>query len=340
MKNVEYLDLEISNSCNAECNGCIRSVTSLPLNNYNLDLDFFKKHITKDYFPYLKKIRYCGNAGDPLANKDIVPITQYLRNQWDDCYIDIRTNGGLGNKVKWRDLGFLLNDRTKGAIWFGIDGDQNTNHMYRKNVVWSQLIKNVDTYINSGGRAFLQFIPFPWNKHQVKTMLNLSIEHGFKKFITRISKRTVETGTYFDQILTQLFDLNYNVVKLEPIIQEPYPMHECYAEIQKSVYISASKKVYPCCLLGTLEYYHKDDVFSSIVDGGKNELINNNVDTAYEQTVVPIYNILNTKNACIKCVNSCSLPFNRRDWYVSVDFETKTIHYDNGQVCKDQDVFL
>ena len=51
-------------------------------------------------------------------------------------------------------------------IIFGIDGLEDTNHIYRKNVKWKKLEENIKIYIKYGGTASWQFIVFEHNKHQ------------------------------------------------------------------------------------------------------------------------------------------------------------------------------
>ena len=74
-----------------------------------------------------------------------------------------------------------LNNRL--TVVFGIDGDEETNHLYRKNVDWKTLQKNWRAYISSGGRAGWQFIVFKWNQHQITDIKKLSEAEKFERFV-------------------------------------------------------------------------------------------------------------------------------------------------------------
>ena len=67
------------------------------------------------------------------------------------------------------------------VIW-GIDGLEDTNHLYRVNVEWNRLRENWRAYISAGGRAKWQFIVFNWNQHQLNEVKSYSESENFKGF--------------------------------------------------------------------------------------------------------------------------------------------------------------
>ena len=67
-------------------------------------------------------------------------------------------------------------------VTFGIDGLEDTNHLYRKNVKWDVLQRNFRAYISAGGVADWQFIPFSWNKHQIEDTRDFAFKEGFRDF--------------------------------------------------------------------------------------------------------------------------------------------------------------
>jgi hypothetical protein len=79
-----------------------------------------------------------------------------------------------------------------GQIDFGIDGLQDTLHLYRKNVKYNQAIENAQAFIRAGGRAQWNFIVFKHNEHQVDTVKNLSKTLGFFNVLIR------KTGRFFN----------------------------------------------------------------------------------------------------------------------------------------------
>ena len=76
--------------------------------------------------------------------------------------------------------------RLNCTIVFGIDGLEDTNHLYRQGVKWNNLMDRVQTFISEGGKANWQFIPFEHNKHQI---------HDAKK----LSEKTNTGGIIIDQ---------------------------------------------------------------------------------------------------------------------------------------------
>ena len=81
--NIELLDIELSNRCNASCPMCARNIHGwsvnprLKLNELTLD-DI--KNIDKKYLDALDTINISGNYGDPLACTQILEIIHYLYN--------------------------------------------------------------------------------------------------------------------------------------------------------------------------------------------------------------------------------------------------------------------
>ena len=72
---------------------------------------------------------------------------------------------------------------------FGIDGLEDTNHIYRQGTVFKQIIRNVKAFIQAGGRAQWDFIVFKHNEHQVEKAGELSKKLGFEIFSIKRSNR-------------------------------------------------------------------------------------------------------------------------------------------------------
>jgi hypothetical protein len=102
----------------------------------------------------------------------------------------IHTNGGVHDTSYWAEIANIMNGY--GQIDFGIDGLQDTLHLYRKNVKYNQAIENAQAFIRAGGRAQWNFIVFKHNEHQVDTVKNLSKTLGFFNVLIR------KTGRFFN----------------------------------------------------------------------------------------------------------------------------------------------
>ena len=193
--NIELLDIELSNRCNASCPMCARNIHGwsvnprLKLNELTLN-DI--KNIDKLYLDVLDTINISGNYGDPMVCTEVVDVVHYFLENTSARLI-IHTNGGMRDSNVWKTLGQYSkkywSNESKLEIRFAIDGVEDTNHLYRIGVHWEILIKNVKAYINAGGDATWIFLVFFHNQHQVDEALSLSTELGFSSFKIVLSDR-------------------------------------------------------------------------------------------------------------------------------------------------------
>jgi hypothetical protein len=70
-------------------------------------------------------------------------------------------------------------------VTFSIDGLEDTNHLYRRNVNWNLLIENVKSFIDAGGTAVWDYLIFKHNEHQIDQAKQYSIDLGFKEFVPK-----------------------------------------------------------------------------------------------------------------------------------------------------------
>lgn len=219
--NIGRLQLEITNYCNAFCSQCERNYMielqnetseerreftldyDIELNNTYLSIADIKKTFLPNKWTHLNEIVLCGNLDEPVINPDVIEIIKYfyyLDNKEKDIWVHV--NGGSRNESFWSELGELskeLNNRL--VVVFGIDGDEETNHLYRKNVNWKTLQKNWRAYISSGGRAGWQFIVFKWNQHQIADIKKLSEAEKFERFVVIKSFRNTNPENEIDEIV-------------------------------------------------------------------------------------------------------------------------------------------
>ena len=219
--NIGRLQLEITNYCNAFCSQCERNYMielqnetseerrdftldyDIELNNTFLSIADIKKTFLPNKWTHLDEIVLCGNVDEPVINPDVIEIIKYfyyLDNKEKDIWVHV--NGGSRSESFWSELGKLskeLNNRL--TVIFGIDGDEETNHLYRKNVDWKTLQKNWRAYISSGGRAGWQFIVFKWNQHQIADIKKLSEAEKFERFVIIKSFRNTNPENEIDEIV-------------------------------------------------------------------------------------------------------------------------------------------
>ena len=220
--NIKQIEVALTNACNAACPQCPRNVyggkTLDNLPHLFWTLNSFKKVFTANVLNHIQTLYFCGTYGDPLACKDLIPICHYVKESAPRIKLGIHTNGGLKGTNIFKKLATYVD-----TIAFGIDGLSDTNHLYRRNVVWSKVIANATAYIQSGGDAVWDYIVFRHNQHQVSTARTLSKELGFSKFnIKRTSRFFNKAHKLVDSVDVQNMKGEYEYSIYPPTDKEYY----------------------------------------------------------------------------------------------------------------------
>ena len=182
---VTHMHIELSNHCNAACPMCPRFVDSTAkvrpdLNLASITRQQFEKWFPPKFMRNMERILFCGTHGDPLMTKDIIEITDYIQKTSPNCTLLFHTNGGMRNAKFWESFGNqLVSKNTQHRVVFSIDGLEDTNHLYRRNVDWTKLMENVKAFLSTGAVARWEFLVFGHNEHQVEEAKKLSSELGF-----------------------------------------------------------------------------------------------------------------------------------------------------------------
>ena len=254
LRSPKVLHLETTDVCQAACPQCAREVDT--------DFDKSKKHcltvetiqklVSEDLIRGLDKMFMCGNYGDPAASS-AVEIFNYFRHINPTITLGMNTNGGLQSTRWWKLLGTILN-REKDYVVFSIDGLADTNHIYRKNVVWDKVISNASAFIAAGGRAHWEMIVFEHNEHQIEQVEKLARELGFYILRYKVSRRHD-----FIPIDNLRPPKNYN---FKTILSDKI---NCQVLEENSIYLSSRGVFHPCCWHGNVGGYTLDQ-FPELVD--------------------------------------------------------------------------
>ena len=262
---IRDVHLEIATLCNARCPWCPRNFWGYPFNGgypeTYLTTDQAKQIFSKKFIKQLASIRINGNFGDIVMNPEGEHIVKYFRDCNKDLKITINTNGGARTKSFWQSLA------SSGAVVnFALDGLEDTHSLYRQDTLWKTVIKNAEIFIKQGGCANWQFILFDHNKHQIEDCKKISKQMGFERFLLIDSGRN--TAPVFDKkgnlshiLGSYTGETNFkNLIKskrndevlLEDIVQDRLPCSNLSCETikLKSIYITATGEVYPCCYTG------------------------------------------------------------------------------------------
>jgi len=181
LSTVKWLQIEASSKCNAWCPGCSRNKNGHGLVDWLVPEDLKTERFEEvlKLFPNLETADFCGTFGDAAAAANIHELTDLAMKAAPQLLL--RTNGSLRNEEWWRDYAKRLEGHNHN-VWFCLDGLEDTHHIYRQGTDWQKIIRNATAFIEAGGYATWQFIPFAHNEHQIKDCLRLSQKLGFKKF--------------------------------------------------------------------------------------------------------------------------------------------------------------
>ena len=141
-----------------------------------------------EFIPQLN-VMICAVIEIPIVAKDTLEIFQYFTEHNANMWLSMNTNAGAKDIYWWAKLAEVIGRR--GAVIFSVDGLRDTNHLYRQNVVWDNVERNMQAFIDDGGRARWDFLIFQHNEHQVEEAEALANQWGCEKFIKKKSGRFI-----------------------------------------------------------------------------------------------------------------------------------------------------
>ena len=260
IKNIKRLHIEISSMCNARCPQCPRNFYGWndPVDLVGKNIDLHKlKEISKN-FPNIPAL-FCGNHGDPMMHQDIVECADLFNNVWID------TNGSIGRLESFKALA-----KQGVSIKFNIDGLEDTNHIYRQDTVWNNIINRAKTFIDAGGEAMWRFIVFRHNQHQIEDARQLSKQLGFKIFEASDLGRNYgpimnTQGEIINWLLPHNtndqpgefdteFELRIKKDKIAPMIDYSNRSIDCELKREGVVYFNVDGELLPCCYHGVNQH--------------------------------------------------------------------------------------
>lgn len=180
---IKRVHVELSDKCNAECPICPRSyyggIVHPNIKNIQLGLDYFKL-LGPEFIRNVNFWLFCGTRGDPMANTEIVEIIEYIYSINPKTQMNINTNGSLGSAKQFRRLSEIFGEMRGGhaKIVFSVDGWKDTNHIYRKNVKWEKVERNMMAYLEGPGLAQWDYLIFNHNKHQIPLVQEFCKKHN------------------------------------------------------------------------------------------------------------------------------------------------------------------
>ncbi len=278
MQDIKSVHLEITTLCNAKCPMCARTMPKGEVNRYlplrELTIADIRKIFSQEFLHQLAEIYLCGNYGDPIAAKSTLEALKYFKFCNPKIVTKIHTNGAVRAASWWQDLAQCCDQ-----VYFGIDGLEDTNSLYRIGTDFYRIMENAQAYIDAGGVAKWQYIVFRHNEHQIDEARKRANLMGFKEFNVK------KTGRFFSNtkmqvrqdkevldaqgVQTHTLEMpteerwRNQALKNEMHLLEKYgsmanyldhTQIHCQAVDTKSIYISADGMVFPCCWVANQMY--------------------------------------------------------------------------------------
>ncbi len=170
----DSLHLELTSRCRLACPHCERTRFKGRYKIRDLPQDLVFRLVEN---PHFKKIMLSGTLGDPIYHPYFLEIVKKIKQSHKE--LKIATNGS-GKPLEWWENVFNQLDN-HDKICFGLDGLQDTAHLYRINTNFSQVFEAM-TLGAAINRAVIewQFIIFSFNQHQIEAANQLAQKFGIK----------------------------------------------------------------------------------------------------------------------------------------------------------------
>lgn len=280
--NINSINAELTNYCNAACPMCNRYNWNIELekgktNSHNTSLELIKNKIGIKIISRLKRFYSCGTYGDGAINPECFEIFEYIRKNNKNVSLMLHSNGGARNKEFWQELAKLEVD-----VVFAIDGLENTNHLYRRNVSWIKLMENAQSFIKNGGKATWSMLIFKHNQNQINEAREFAKTLGFKNFNTRFSGRwsDFDSAGNFRNVDKIKVDNYYIEKPVNQPINVSSPEHTIKLDKKQiiddfktkkiicascsnginEIYLMANGYVSPCCYVGDLDQHEPKNI--------------------------------------------------------------------------------
>ena len=281
---IRNLNIDINSACNAACPGCARQQDGIFRNMEFQKNQHFPYHIWQKLIdeigPQLESIVFCGNYGDAGMTNNLADFITYAHSVNPRLNMTVTSNMGVNSTQFWKNLGELSTDI---PIHFqcSIDGLRDTNHIYRRFVIWKKVMDNVLALANTSPPNLIwKWIEFPWNTHQIEQGTTISKILGFTEFIV-----TPNNQPHTNLLLEKLYLDNKDIwsdaasfVSVPPappqtdeylldasialkIETDRFNMNnkvdsiDCYTKtVDQSIHIDWNGHVWPCCWWGGAHY--------------------------------------------------------------------------------------
>lgn len=272
----DHWHIEVSSICALQCPRCPRAEVPESLLNRQLDLKFFQHQIGITGVQGMHKVTFCGNDGDPIYCRDLVPIITWMKSVNPDLAVTLITNGSHRREQWWRDLAQVLDHQDE--IHWSLDGwDQSSNEQYRVRSDWSSIMQGIKTFVAVNDQTYRIWatIAFRFNEKHLDHQRSMACDLRFDLYqLTKSTKfgskypmqygqqdtlepsdpQLISSGHRFERQLTTLTPKLRPGQGLQEIFwqrAQDLDKHTQYAGIcligNKGIFLNSQGDMYPCC---------------------------------------------------------------------------------------------
>ena len=182
---------EPTSFCNANCIGCPRTdldtmltrphIAAMQRHSTEQESDAFVLSVVDKRLKKLREVVYNGDIGDAMMHPNIDDIIIEIDKK-RPMVQHIHTNGGGAWYEKFKKIAEHVDgDLSKNIFFvFSIDGLEDTNHLYRRNVQWKHIIKNAEILRKHKVHVRWRMNRFKHNEHQIDTARQMAEDWGWE----------------------------------------------------------------------------------------------------------------------------------------------------------------
>jgi MoaA/NifB/PqqE/SkfB family radical SAM enzyme len=238
---MKKIQISLSTKCNIHCTFCLKESLRKKFNfveNMDMDMDVVRKILGYGF----EHIFICSNRGEALFHPQIDYILTYAKE--NNQTIIFSTNAFYKNVKWWSDLGKLFGPNDH--VSFPLDGVGNETHNRHRGSDFYTVLRNIESYINAGGKATWKYIKFEHNQHQVELARQLAQEIGCNFDV-------MNSHTYNDDLKKPT---DNKVWTSENIMGEKVCDGDYIPCDDKIYYATVKGILFPCCFLANI-YAHE-----------------------------------------------------------------------------------
>lgn len=148
----------------------------LSVEHFQAIIDEVRQVADKKENGVIPDIDFCGTWSDAIYHPDFLKLIKIAKDK--NFNVSIVTNGSRKKQKWWDELYSMLNPKYDSFV-FGMDGLKDTAHIYRKNILYDDVIYAMKKGGELGfSKSKWSFIVFNFNQHQVHEASELAKELG------------------------------------------------------------------------------------------------------------------------------------------------------------------